>query len=202
MRSMDIAATGMLAQQLNVETISNNIANLSTTGFKRQRAEFQDLLYQNQRRVGSASSDQGTIVPAGVQVGIGVKAAAVYRITEQGNLGWYWNFSFARMNASPYGWLSMVVWACCWIIPFWVLLGAQPKKTPVILGTVGFVCAFGFWLERNLLVWPSLAPQVGGSWVGLIQFGIAAGFLGAFSLVYLLFTRVVPALAVPSPRPH
>ena len=86
MRSMDIAATGMLAQQLNVETISNNIANLSTTGFKRQRAEFQDLLYQNLRRVGSASSDQGTIVPAGVQVGIGVKAAAVYRITEQGNL--------------------------------------------------------------------------------------------------------------------
>jgi flagellar basal-body rod protein FlgG len=86
MRSMDIASTGMLAQQLNVETISNNIANLNTTGFKRQRAEFQDLLYQSQRRVGSASSDQGTIVPAGVQVGIGVKAAAVYRITEQGNL--------------------------------------------------------------------------------------------------------------------
>jgi flagellar basal-body rod protein FlgG len=83
---MDIASTGMLAQQLNVETISNNIANLNTTGFKRQRAEFQDLLYQSQRRVGSASSDQGTIVPAGVQVGIGVKAAAVYRITEQGNL--------------------------------------------------------------------------------------------------------------------
>lgn len=86
MRSMDIAATGMLAQQLNVEVISNNIANLNTTGFKRQRAEFQDLLYQNQRRVGANSSDQGTIVPAGVQVGIGVKAAAVYRITEQGNL--------------------------------------------------------------------------------------------------------------------
>jgi flagellar basal-body rod protein FlgG len=86
MRSMDIAATGMLAQQLNVEVISNNIANLNTTGFKRQRAEFQDLLYQNQRRVGANSSDQGTIVPAGVQIGIGVKAAAVYRITEQGNL--------------------------------------------------------------------------------------------------------------------
>ncbi|MBV9523809.1 MAG: flagellar hook-basal body complex protein, partial [Alphaproteobacteria bacterium] len=86
MRSMDIAATGMLAQQLNVEVISNNIANLNTTAFKRNRAEFQDLLYQTQRRVGSNSSDQGTIVPAGVQVGIGVKAAAVYRITEQGNL--------------------------------------------------------------------------------------------------------------------
>jgi flagellar basal-body rod protein FlgG len=86
MRSMDIAATGMLAQQLNVEVISNNIANLNTTGFKRQRAEFQDLLYQNQRRAGAASSDQGTIVPVGVQIGIGTKAAAVYRITEQGNL--------------------------------------------------------------------------------------------------------------------
>ena len=86
MRSLDIAATGMLAQQLNVEVISNNIANMNTTGFKRQRAEFQDLLYQNQERVGSSSSDTGTIVPAGIQVGVGVKTAAVYRITEQGNL--------------------------------------------------------------------------------------------------------------------
>ena len=57
MRSLNIAATGMLAQQLNVEVISNNIANMNTTGFKRQRAEFQDLLYQSQRRVGSTSSD-------------------------------------------------------------------------------------------------------------------------------------------------
>lgn len=86
MRSMNIAATGMLAQQLNVEVISNNIANVNTTGFKRQRAEFQDLLYQSERRVGANSSDTGTVVPAGVQVGVGVKAAAVYRITEQGNL--------------------------------------------------------------------------------------------------------------------
>jgi len=86
MRSLNIAATGMLAQQLNVEVISNNIANMNTTGFKRQRAEFQDLLYQDERRVGSSSSDTGTIVPAGVQIGVGVKTAAVYRITEQGNL--------------------------------------------------------------------------------------------------------------------
>lgn len=86
MRSLSIAATGMLAQQLNVEVISNNIANLNTTGYKRQRAEFQDLLYQNMRRIGSNSSDQGTVVPAGIQVGIGVKTGAVYRITEQGNL--------------------------------------------------------------------------------------------------------------------
>ena len=80
MRSLSIAATGMLAQQLNVEVISNNIANMNTSGFKRQRAEFQDLLYQDQRRVGSTSSDAGTIVPAGVQIGVGVKSAAVYRI--------------------------------------------------------------------------------------------------------------------------
>ncbi|MGH3262258.1 MAG: flagellar basal-body rod protein FlgG [Trebonia sp.] len=86
MRSLNIAATGMLAQQLNVEVISNNIANMNTTAFKRQRAEFQDLLYQDERRVGSSSSDSGTIVPAGVQIGVGVKTAAVYRITEQGNL--------------------------------------------------------------------------------------------------------------------
>jgi len=86
MRSLSIAATGMLAQQLNVEVISNNIANMNTTGFKRQRAEFQDLLYQTVERVGSTSSDSGTIVPAGVQIGLGVKAAAVYNIAEQGNL--------------------------------------------------------------------------------------------------------------------
>lgn len=86
MRSLNIAATGMLAQQLNVEVISNNIANMNTTAYKRQRAEFQDLLYQSQRRAGATSSDTGTVVPAGVQVGLGVKAAAVYRIMEQGNL--------------------------------------------------------------------------------------------------------------------
>ena len=86
MKSLGIAATGMLAQQLNVEVISNNIANLSTSGFKRQRAEFQDLLYQNLRRIGATSSDTGTIVPSGIQIGVGVKTASVYRITEQGNL--------------------------------------------------------------------------------------------------------------------
>ena len=86
MRSLSIAATGMLAQQLNVEVISNNIANINTTGYKRQRAEFQDLLYQTLRRVGAASSEAGTIIPSGVQLGLGVKPGAVYRITEQGNI--------------------------------------------------------------------------------------------------------------------
>ena len=86
MRSLDIAGTGMQAQQTNVEVISNNIANMTTTGFKRRRAEFQDLLYQNLRRVGSNSSDNGSVVPSGAQVGLGVKTAAIYRINEQGNL--------------------------------------------------------------------------------------------------------------------
>ena len=86
MRAMDIAATGMQAQQTMVEVISNNIANLNTTAFKSQRAEFQDLLYQNVREPGASSSDAGTIVPVGVQIGIGVKAAAVYRTGIQGNL--------------------------------------------------------------------------------------------------------------------
>lgn len=86
MRSLSIAASGMLAQQLNVEVISNNIANMNTTGHKRQRAEFQDLLYQSLERVGSQSSDTGTIVPSGIQIGLGVKTGSVYRINEQGSL--------------------------------------------------------------------------------------------------------------------
>ena len=86
MKSLSIAATGMLARQTNVDVIANNIANMNTSGYKRFRPEFQDLLYQNLRRVGSASSDAGTIVPTGVQIGVGVKTASVYRITEQGNL--------------------------------------------------------------------------------------------------------------------
>ena len=96
MRSLSVGATGMMAQQLHVEVISNNIANMTTTGYKRGRPEFQDLLYQSQRRTGASSSTAGTVVPAGVQLGLGVKTAAVYRIHDQGDfvgdymdrLGW------------------------------------------------------------------------------------------------------------------
>jgi flagellar basal-body rod protein FlgG len=76
----------MAAQQLNVEVISNNIANMNTVGFKKQRAEFQDLLYQTMETAGAQTSDQGTIVPTGVQIGAGVKAGSVYRISTQGAL--------------------------------------------------------------------------------------------------------------------
>jgi len=86
MQALRTAATGMAAQQMNVEVISNNIANMNTVAFKRQRAEFQDLLYQTLEQAGAQSSDQGTIVPTGVQVGAGVKAGSVYRISTQGSL--------------------------------------------------------------------------------------------------------------------
>src|SRR5271169_6561091 len=85
MQALRTAATGMAAQQLNVEVISNNIANMNTVGYKKQRAEFEDLLYQNVERAGSQSSDTGTIVPTGIQIGAGVKAGSVYRITTQGS---------------------------------------------------------------------------------------------------------------------
>lgn len=86
MKALHIAATGMMAQELNVEVISNNIANMRTTGYKRQRAEFQDLLYQNLRRMGTATSDAGTVVPTGVQIGSGVRTSATTRIMSQGNV--------------------------------------------------------------------------------------------------------------------
>ncbi len=86
MRALNIGATGMLAQQTNVEVISNNIANMNTTAYTKRRTEFQDLLYQNMRRIGAPSSDIGTIVPSGIQIGLGVKVGATYRITETGSL--------------------------------------------------------------------------------------------------------------------
>lgn len=86
MRSLDIGATGMLAQQMNVDVISNNIANMNTTGYKRQRASFADLMYQNIQRPGSTSSDAGTTVPSGLQVGLGVRSGAIYRSFSQGTL--------------------------------------------------------------------------------------------------------------------
>ncbi len=86
MRSLQIGATGMLAQQTNVDVISNNIANMNTTAYTKRRAEFNDLLYQNIIRPGSASTADQTIVPSGIQLGLGVRTAAVYRITEGGGL--------------------------------------------------------------------------------------------------------------------
>jgi flagellar basal-body rod protein FlgG len=86
MRSLGIAATGMQAMQTNVEVISNNIANVNTTGYKRGLASFQDLLYQSNSRAGSSSSETGTTLPTGTQVGLGVRSSGVTRILTQGSL--------------------------------------------------------------------------------------------------------------------
>jgi flagellar basal-body rod protein FlgG len=86
MKALYIASTGMAAQERNVEVISNNIANMRTTGFKRQRAEFQDMLYQEIRRAGSSTSQQGTLVPAGIEIGSGVKTVATPRVMSQGSI--------------------------------------------------------------------------------------------------------------------
>jgi flagellar basal-body rod protein FlgG len=85
MMALRTAATGMAAQDLNVDVISNNIANMNTIGYKKQRAEFEDLLYQDVQRPGAQSSDTGTIVPTGIQIGAGVTTGSVYRITTQGS---------------------------------------------------------------------------------------------------------------------
>ena len=86
MRALKIAATGMSAQQLRVETISNNLANMNTTGYNARRAEFADLHYQQSTRAGTISASDGTVLPTGVQLGLGVRAAAVTVHLEQGTL--------------------------------------------------------------------------------------------------------------------
>jgi flagellar basal-body rod protein FlgG len=84
LRSLFIAATGMEAQKLSIDVISNNLANVNTTGFKKSRADFQDLLYQTIRTPG-ATSAEGSQIPSGIQVGMGVKPVAVQKIFQQGN---------------------------------------------------------------------------------------------------------------------
>jgi flagellar basal-body rod protein FlgG len=84
MRSLYTAATGMGAQNLNMDVISNNLANVNTTGFKKSRADFEDLLYQTMRQPGAAQST-GQLIPTGVQVGLGVKTVAIQKLFSQGN---------------------------------------------------------------------------------------------------------------------
>lgn len=86
MRALKIAATGMSAQQLRVETISNNLANMNTTGYNARRAEFSDLHYQQATRAGTVNASDGTVLPTGVQLGLGVRPAAVSVHLAQGAL--------------------------------------------------------------------------------------------------------------------
>ncbi|WP_371156221.1 flagellar basal-body rod protein FlgG [Jannaschia sp. 2305UL9-9] len=86
MRALSIAATGMSAQQMRVEVISNNLANMNTTAYNARRAEFADLHYQQATRAGSIASASGTVIPTGVQLGLGVRASAVTMDVAQGTL--------------------------------------------------------------------------------------------------------------------
>jgi len=86
MRALQIAATGMSAQQMRVEVISNNLANMSTTGYNARRAEFADLHYQQITTPGAISASDGSVVPTGIQVGLGVRTAAVSVNVAQGSL--------------------------------------------------------------------------------------------------------------------
>ncbi|UZD55765.1 flagellar basal-body rod protein FlgG [Caldimonas aquatica] len=85
MRSLWISKTGMEAQQVQLDHVSHNLANVATTGYKRASAQFEDLMYQNLRQSGAASSEQSTL-PTGLQVGLGVRSVATQRAFTQGNL--------------------------------------------------------------------------------------------------------------------
>src|ERR1700744_1674802 len=86
MRALAIAATGMSAQERNIEVIAHNVANMNTTGFKRARAEFTDLIYQNERLMGVASRGRDATIPEGAQIGLGVRTAAVRTVHLQGTI--------------------------------------------------------------------------------------------------------------------
>ena len=174
MRSLSIAATGMLAQQMNVEVISNNIANMNTSGYKRQRAEFNDLLYQDMRRVGSNSSEEGTIVPSGIQLGLGVKPAAVYRISEQGSIQMTDNPLDMAMNGKgmfmvemPNGETGYTRAGSFQLSPDGDLV--TPDGYPVQPGITVPVDAVGVTVNANGEVWVDLDGQVDPQLVGQIE---------------------------------
>jgi Ni/Fe-hydrogenase subunit HybB-like protein len=110
---------------------------------------------------------------------------------------WYFSGFWERL-AQPYVYVSLSVWFLIWVFPFWVLLGQKPKKTPAILGPIAFGSLLGFWLERYILVTPSLVPPkaiLAGAAItpfSVIELGIAAGFVGLFFLCFLSFAKVFP----------
>ncbi|WP_313032951.1 flagellar hook-basal body complex protein, partial [Massilia alkalitolerans] len=100
-RSLFIAKTGLEAQQTKLDVITNNLANVSTTGFKRSRAVFEDLLYQNVRQPGAQSSQQSNL-PSGMQIGTGVRAVATERMFTQGNPQLTGNSKDVMVNGSGF----------------------------------------------------------------------------------------------------
>jgi hypothetical protein len=110
---------------------------------------------------------------------------------------WYWQGWWERVWDEPWVKVTLFAWICIWVIPFWFLLGQRPKKSGGFLATIATISAFGFWVERNVLIWPSLAPDDTWAFLGVIQIGTALGFLGLFALTVLVYTRRFPSLAVP-----
>jgi hypothetical protein len=110
---------------------------------------------------------------------------------------WYMDRFWERLR-EPYAYVTLGTWIMCWVIPFWVLLGQAPKKAPAILGTVAAISVAGFWLERYVLVTPSIVKPVAvlnGAAVtpfGGIELLISAGFVGLFFLTFLFFAKVFP----------
>ena len=107
MRALDTAATGMAAMDLQVQVIAGNIANMSTTGFKSQRAEFQDLIYEHVQRIGAQASDQGNILPVGIELGSGVKTVGTPRLMTQGTLAQTGNTLDVAIQGS--GWFKILM---------------------------------------------------------------------------------------------
>jgi len=110
---------------------------------------------------------------------------------------WYWQGWVERITGEPWVVVSLFAWACIWVIPFWCLLGAKPKRTPSFLGSIAGISLLGFWVERNVLVWPSLVPEDTYAFLGTIQVGIALGFLGMFGMAVMAYQRIFPTLLVP-----
>jgi flagellar basal-body rod protein FlgG len=107
MRALSIAATGMTAQEQNLEVIAHNVANINTTGFKRSRAEFTDLIYQNERLMGVSNRGRDATVPEGAQIGLGVRVAAIRSVQIQGALTNTGNSLDLAINGR--GWLQVTL---------------------------------------------------------------------------------------------
>jgi hypothetical protein len=108
---------------------------------------------------------------------------------------WYWEGWWTRIG-EPWVKVSLLAWICIWVVPFWFLLGQVPKKTWWFVGSVSVVSLVGFWIERNVLIWPSLEPKNTLAFLGPQQCAVALGFLGAFALVSMLYRSRYMAVPV------
>jgi len=108
---------------------------------------------------------------------------------------WYWAGWSERIN-EPWVKVSLSAWICIWVIPFWFLLGQVPKKTWWFVSAIATISLIGFWIERNVLIWPSLEPSNTFAFLGPQQCAIALGFLGAFTLVSMFYRSRFMAVPV------